>query len=84
VTCANRDYLCERYYARNNGYAQNLEALAAGNPVIGAPHVADASMLLRRLKIYKSKHKVNKPSGKLRFCRFCSAELALAWAGVDK
>ena len=61
---------------------QNLEAAAAINPQTGAPHDSDASMLLRRLKIYRFRQRVSKPCGKMAFCGCCFAKLVLAQAGV--
>ena len=59
---------------------QALEAAAAINPETSAPFDADASMLLRRLKTYRFKQRVAKPTGTLKFCGHCFAELVCAQA----
>ena len=51
---------------------ESLEYNAQINPVTGEPWDADASMLLRRLKIYKFRVRIQKPP-KFKFCARCFA-----------
>ena len=51
--------------------------MAAINPQTGLPYDADASMLLRRLKIYRLKQRIPKPP-KFEFCPRCFAQLVLS------
>jgi hypothetical protein len=61
-----------------------LEKAGAVDPSTGVPNNADASMVLRRLKVYRFTVRVQKPSGTFPFCARCFATLvhtqAAAWA----
>jgi hypothetical protein len=59
---------------------QRLEAQAAIDPTTGAPLNADASMMYRRLKIYRYHTKVQKPPRKVKYCARCFAHLVLSQA----
>ena len=56
---------------------ERLESYAEINPETGDPWDADASMLLRRLKVYKFKQRTQKPKDKLKFCGHCFANLLI-------
>ena len=58
-----------------------LEKAAAPDPDTGLPTNADASMIMRRLKIYPFKHKIAKPA-KLTYCAHCFAEFICTQARV--
>ena len=59
-----------------------LEYNAQSNPATGDPWNADASMLMRRLKVYKFTKPIAKPP-RFNFCKHCFAKLlqchAPAW-----
>ena len=60
---------------------QDLELLsekAAPNPETGMPMDGDASMLLRRLKVYSFRHRAPKPQQSVPYCPTCFAKLVLA------
>ena len=57
-----------------------LEKVAAIDPQSGRPYDADASMLLRRLKIYRFDNRIEKPQGKFVHCAPCFARLVLSQA----
>jgi hypothetical protein len=59
---------------------QRLEALAAVDPSTGAPRNADASMLLRRLKVHRYTTRIAKPKDKVKYCGRCFANLVLTQA----
>ena len=59
-----------------------LESLAAVDEKTGRPYDADASMLLRRLKIYRFATRVAKPACKFPFCASCFSKLLLQQAGM--
>ena len=59
-----------------------LESLAAVDEKTGRPYDADASMLLRRLKIYRFAKRVAKPACKFPFCASCFSKLLLQQAGM--
>ena len=67
---------------------QWLEWYAQINPSTGAPWDANASMVNRRLKVYRFCHRVDKPRGQLPFCTRCFAELvtsqAATWAAAHQ
>ena len=58
------------------------------NPSTGAPWDTNASMVSRRLKVYKFCHRVDKPREQLKFCPHCFANLvqsqAAAWAAAHQ
>ena len=58
---------------------QNLEKAAADNPRTGQPTDSDASMLLRRLKIYRFTVRLEAPAGQeaVPHCARCFAQLVL-------
>lgn len=56
--------------------------LAKVDPKTGHPQDADASMIYRRLKVYKFLVRVPKPSGKVTYCPACFARMVMAQAGV--
>ena len=59
-----------------------LERMAAVDPNTGRPWDADASMVLRRLKIYRFGVRMPKPPGpRLPFCARCFAQLVLEQSG---
>lgn len=58
-----------------------LESQASINPHTNAPWDADASMLLRRLRVYKYTQKVGKPPARLKYCPRCFVDLVMAQAG---
>jgi hypothetical protein len=60
-----------------------LESHASINPCTNAPWDADASMLLRRLKVYKYTKKVAKPPARLKYCPRCFVDLVMAQAGEE-
>ena len=61
-----------------------LERYAQVNPQTGAPWDAEASMIMRRLKVYRFTQKVPGPPSKFPFCAHCFAkfihEQAASWA----
>ena len=67
---------------------QWLEWCAQVNPSTGAPWDANASMVNRRLKVYRFCHRVEKPREQLKCCSRCFAELvtsqAAAWAAAHR
>ena len=56
------------------GDIERLEKLAAVDPATGGPGDLNASMCLRRLKVYTFGKRVDKPKGKITFCEKCNAE----------
>lgn len=52
---------------------ESLEAAARPNPQTGVPVSADASMIWRRLKIYRFERRVPAPHKKFSFCAHCFA-----------
>ena len=62
---------------------EDLEGQAAVDPQTGAPYDADASMLHGRLKVYRCRQRVAKPSARLHFSARCFADLLLAQAGAQ-
>ena len=59
-----------------------LETQASINPYTNAPWDTDASMLFRRLKIYKYTKKVPKPPARLKYCPRCFVDLLISQAGA--
>jgi hypothetical protein len=59
-----------------------LESMAGINASTMAPWDADASMLCRRLKVYKFSHRVPKPSSRFTYCARCFADLLVAHGGA--
>ena len=56
---------------------EKLEEWAADDPQTGVPKSAEASMILRRLKVYRFERRIPKPPPKLPFCGHCFANLVL-------
>ena len=61
---------------------QNLEHWAQTDPNTGQPYDADASMILRRLKIFRFANRMKKPPAKFSFCACCFASLVLCYGGA--
>ena len=55
---------------------------AQTDPTTGLPYDAEASMILRRLKIYRFTKRVPKPPAKFEFCPTCFASLVLCHGGA--
>jgi hypothetical protein len=58
-----------------------LASLSEIDPVTGLAIDADASMLYRRLKVYKFHARIAKPTGQFKYCAACFAQLILSQAG---
>ena len=56
---------------------EKLRALAADDPKTGVPKSAEASMIVRRLKVYPFTRRMPKPPLGLKHCGFCFAKLIL-------
>ena len=56
---------------------EGLRALAEDDPRTGKPRDADASMLLRRLKIYTFRERIPPPPPGIKYCRHCFASAIL-------
>ena len=54
---------------------ERLAYWAEVNPATGAPWDTEASMLMRRLKVYSFKQRVPKPRQQIPFCKHCFAHL---------
>ena len=63
-------------------WLSRLEHAAQINPETGLPWNTDASMLLRRLKVFKFIKRVGKPERTVPFCKHCFATLLFAQAGA--
>ena len=63
-------------------WLSRLEHAAQINPETGLPWNTDASMLLRRLKVFKFTTRVGKPERTVPFCKHCFATLLFAQAGA--
>lgn len=50
-----------------------LEAAARPDPLTGVPLSSDASMIWRRLKVYRFEHRMPRPAEKFSFCGHCFA-----------
>ena len=62
---------------------EDIECLgywAPRNPAPNAPYDAEASMLLRRLKVYPFTQRVPKPRHQIPFCKHCFAHLIMTQA----
>jgi len=59
-----------------------LEAAAQPSPATGKPFDAEASMLMRRLKIYRSDVRQPKPAATLPRCPRCFAGLVIGQAAA--
>jgi hypothetical protein len=59
-----------------------LEYKAQVDPVTGSPYDAEASMIPRRLKIYRFTRRVQKPPQKFEFCAACFATMVLGLGGA--
>ena len=59
---------------------ERLAYWAQINPTTNAPWDTEASMLLRRLKVYPFNVRVPKPRHQIRFCKCCFARLVLTQA----
>jgi hypothetical protein len=59
---------------------EELEKLAADDPVTGKPRDVNASMCFRRLKVYPFRARIAKPPVYVRYCRRCFADLVLGQA----
>ena len=59
-----------------------LEYYAQINPYTGDPWDADASMVMRRLKVYRFTQRVPKPRRQILFCAHCFAKLVKSQAAV--
>eukprot|EP00973_Karenia_brevis_P001484 201874-Karenia_brevis.AAC.1 len=59
-----------------------LRYRASENPQTGTPWDADASMLLRRLKIYEFNVRVEKPANIIPYCAHCFGNLVLQQAAA--
>ena len=57
---------------------RRLEKWAALDPSTGAPYDADASMILRRCKVYPFTKRIDKPTPGLPYCKRCFAELVVS------
>lgn len=60
-----------------------LESMAAVDAKTGRPYDADASMLLRRLRIYRFTKRMSKPPVKFPFCARCFSALVLNQASAS-
>ena len=56
---------------------KDLAWWAADDPQIGHPRNGDASMIMRRLKVYSYEHRIPKPRPRLPFCGRCFAHMVL-------
>ena len=52
---------------------ESLEAAGRPDPLTGIPASADASMVLRRLKVYKFERRIPRPEQKFSYCACCFA-----------
>ena len=59
-----------------------LQHVAADNPRTGSPLNANASMVLRRLKVYSFTQTLPKPARRVPYCARCFAQLLLQQSGV--
>ena len=65
------------------GDIARLRQLAADNPATGSPFCSEASMLLRRLKIFEFDTRIPKPPKTIQTCGSCFANILLE-AGANK
>ena len=61
---------------------ERLEWLSAINPATGAPYDTNASMVFRRLKVYKFRVRIVEPDQQIPYCAACFAQLVLNQAGA--
>lgn len=61
---------------------KNLEWNASIDPATGSAYDADASMVLRRLKVYEFTERIPKPKQQLVHCESCFANLVIGQAGA--
>ena len=54
-----------------------LEDLAADAPSTGQPRSSEASMMMRRLRVYQFDTRIQKPAERVEFCGCCFAQLVL-------
>ena len=59
------------------GDLQKLAWWAADDPHTGGPRSGDASMIMRRLKVYQYHHRIPKPPPHLPFCGRCFAHMII-------
>ena len=59
---------------------QKLQALAEDDPRTGVPKSAEASMIMRRLKVYPFEHRIPKPPPGIPFCGPCFARLLFKYS----
>jgi hypothetical protein len=56
---------------------KDLAWWAADDPHTGHPRNGDASMIMRRLKVYSYQHRIPKPPPRLPFCGRCFAQMVI-------
>ena len=62
---------------------EHLAKLSEVDPSNGFPQDTDASIVYRRLKIYKFLARIDKPKGKnVKYCAACFAKLVLSQSGM--
>ena len=62
---------------------ERLAKLSEVDPSSGSPKDTEASMVYRRLKIYKFHSRIAKPKGnKIKYCPACFAKLVLSQSGL--
>ena len=61
---------------------ERLEWLSAIDPATGAPYDTNASMVCRRLKVYKFRVRIVEPDQQIPYCAACFAQLVLNQAGA--
>ena len=59
---------------------ERFEKLSAIDAATGLAHDADASMIYRRLKVYKFHKRIPKAAARLKYCPSCFAQLVLSQA----
>ena len=57
---------------------KKLEEMAQDDPVTGQPMCAEASMMMRRLRVYRFHNRIAKPTQTAVFCGCCFAKLLLS------
>ena len=62
---------------------ERLAKLSELDPASGLPKDTEASMVYRRLKVYKFHARILKPKGKkIKYCPACFAKLVLSQSGM--
>ena len=61
---------------------ERLEWLSAIDPATGVPYDTNASMVFRRLKVYKFCVRIAEPDQQIPYCPACFAQLILSQAGA--